>query len=82
MTNATVTSIADSMQALKLTVQYQGGEKHVTIPAGLPIMVLEPGDRAMLVPGAHLTVSATRSDDGGMTTASITAGKNGAVPPP
>ena len=82
MTNATVSNVADSMQARKLTVQYKGGEKQVTIPAGLPIMLLEPGDRSMLVPGAHLTVTATRSDDGGMTSASITAGKNGTVPPP
>ena len=69
-------------QALKLTVQYKGGEKQVTIPAGLPIMLLEAGDRAMLVAGARLTVSAVRSGDGTLTSTSITVGKNGAVPPP
>ena len=81
MTNATVTNVGDSMQTGKLTVQYKGGEKQVNVPAGLPIMLLEPADRALLVPGTHLVVTATRSDDGGLTATSITVGKNGTMPP-
>lgn len=82
MTNATVTRIAGPSQAGKLRVHYPGGEKQVAVPPGLSVTLLEAGDRAMLVPGAHVTVTATRADDGTMTAASITAGKNGAVPPP
>ena len=81
MTNATVTNVGDATQTGKLTVQYKGGEKQVTVPVGLPIMLLEPGDRALLVPGTHLVVSATRSDDGGLTATSITTGKGGTMPP-
>ncbi|MEO8858344.1 MAG: DUF5666 domain-containing protein [Burkholderiaceae bacterium] len=82
MTNATVTTIADATQSHKLTVQYPGGEKQVVVPAGLAIMVLDQGDRAMLVPGTHITAVAKRLDDGTLQATSITAGKNGVVPPP
>ena len=82
MTNATVTRIAGASQVGKLTVQYPGGEKQVTVPPGLAVTLLEAGERALLLPGVHVTVIATRADDGTMTAASITAGKNGTVPPP
>lgn len=82
MTNATVTSIAGAAQSQRLTVQYPGGEKQVNVPAGLAIMVLEQGERGMLLPGTHITAVARRMDDGSLEATSITAGKNGTVPPP
>ncbi len=82
MTNATVTGVVDSTQTRKLTVQYPGGDKQVVVPSGLPIMMLESIQRSALVPGVHVTVTATRIADGEWTTNSITMGKNGTVPPP
>ncbi|MDR3412663.1 MAG: hypothetical protein P4L87_17255 [Formivibrio sp.] len=81
MTNATVASITAANQQRRLTLQYKGGEKVVTLGADVPVVMLEPGDRSMLVPGAHIVVNVVRQDDGSLTTDRITIGKNGMVPP-
>ncbi len=81
MTNATVTGVVNSTQTRKLSVQYPGGEKQVLVPPGLPIMMMESIQHSALVPGVHVTVTATRLGDGEWTTNSITMGKNGTVPP-
>ena len=57
MTNATV---ADgrllSTRSARLTLKYKDGEQTIYVPADAPIVTFEPGDRAMLVPGAHVHV--------------------------
>ena len=64
-----------------MTLKYKDGEKAVVVPAGAPIVTLEPGERAMLMPGAHVIVSATPRPDGALTASRVTVGKNGLVPP-
>jgi len=54
MTNATVTQIGGPAQTRALTVHYPGGEKPSVMPVGMPIMLLEPGDRSALLPGARV----------------------------
>ena len=81
MTNATVAQIVDIDQARRMTLKYKDGEQTVVVPAGTPIVTLEPGERAMLVRGAHVIVSATPRPDGSLTAARVTVGKNGLVPP-
>jgi hypothetical protein len=44
-------------------------------------VTFEPGDRAMVVPGAHLLVTATKQPDGSLTASRVAVGKNGLVPP-
>jgi hypothetical protein len=51
------------------------------VPANVPIVTFEPGDRAMLKPGAHLLLTATRQPDGSLTAARVAIGKDGLVPP-
>jgi hypothetical protein len=43
--------------------------------------MVEPGDLSMLVPGAHIVVTATKQLDGTLTSDRISVGKNGLVPP-
>ena len=81
MTNATVAEIVDIDQARRMTLKYKDGEKTIVVPTGAPIVTLEPGERGMLVRGAHIIVSATQRPDGALTASRVTVGKNGLVPP-
>ena len=81
MSNATVAKVAVASEALKLTLQYNGGVQTVVVEAGTPIVFLEPGDRAILAPGAHVVLNATRQADGSLAANRVTVGKDGTVPP-
>lgn len=81
MTNATVAEIVDVGKDRRMTLRYKDGEKVVTVPANVPIVTLEPGDRSMLKPGAHLILGATPRPDGSLTATRISVGKDGLVPP-
>jgi hypothetical protein len=81
MTNATVAEVVEVGPERRLTLRYKDGEKIVTVPASAPIVTLEPGERAMLKPGAHIILSATVRPDGSLTASRISVGKDGLVPP-
>lgn len=81
MTNATVAEVTAIGAGRKLKLRYKDGEKLVVVPPGVPIVTFEPGDRAMLKPGAHVLISATRQADGSLTAARVAVGKDGLVPP-
>jgi hypothetical protein len=82
MTNGTVTAQDGGSS---LTLQYKdgasGGSQAITIPPGIPIVALEPGQSSDLQPGVHVFVVATRDSAGVLTAARVLAGKNGVVPP-
>jgi hypothetical protein len=81
MTNATVAQIARSEPERRLTLTYPGGEKVVIVPVNTPITMVEPADRSLLIPGAHVIVFATKQADGSLAADRITIGVNGFVPP-
>jgi len=81
MTNATVAQVARGEPDRRLTLTYPGGEKVVTVPVNTPIVMVEPADRSMLIPGAHVIVYATKQADGSLSADRITIGKNGFIPP-
>jgi hypothetical protein len=82
MTNGTVTAQDGGSS---LTLQYKdgssGGSQAITIPPGIPVVALEPGQSSDLQPGVHVFVVATRDSAGVLTAARVVAGKNGVVPP-
>jgi hypothetical protein len=82
MTNGTVAAQASGSS---LTLQYKsdtaGGSQTITIPPGIPVVALEPGQSADLQPGVHVFVVATRGSEGVLTADRVLAGKDGAVPP-
>jgi hypothetical protein len=80
MTNGTVGDLVGS-KGRTLTVKYKGGEKTVIVPDDVPIVSIEPGTRAMLSPGAHVVVFASKGADGSMTAISVNVGENGLTPP-
>jgi hypothetical protein len=81
MTNATVADVVAVDAARRLTLKYKDGEKVVIVPPDAPVVTFEPGDRAMLVPGAHVMFGATREADGTLTAGRVNVGKDGLVPP-
>ncbi len=82
MTNGTV---AAQSSGSSLTIEYKsdagGGSQTITIPPGIPVVALEPGQSGDLQRGVHVFVVATRSSDGVLTADRVVAGKDGAVPP-
>jgi hypothetical protein len=82
MTNATVAdAVAVGTGGRRMTLKYKDGEKVVVVPEDAPIVTFEPGDKAMLVPGAHILVTAAKQPDGSLTAGRVAIGKNGLVPP-
>ena len=81
MTNGTVGQEVIGSVGQTLTVRYKGGEKTILVPPGVPVVTFAPGDRATLVAGAHVIVSAQRDDDGTLSAKSLLVGQNGLVPP-
>jgi hypothetical protein len=81
MTNATVANMAPSGPGRRVTLKYKDGEKVVVIGDSVPVVLVEPGDASMLVPGTHILVTATKQLDGTLAADRISVGKNGLVPP-
>ena len=81
MTNATIARVAKDGTDHRLTLRYKDGEKTVIVPDNVPLVTFEGGDRSLLVPGAHIILTATKQPDGTLTATRVTVGKNGLVPP-
>ena len=81
MTNATVAEVVAVDLSRRLTLKYKDGEKTIVVPPDAPIVTFEPGDRAMLVPGAHVMFGAAKQPDGTFSAGSVNVGKDGLVPP-
>ncbi|MBY5737684.1 hypothetical protein [Rhizobium leguminosarum] len=80
MTNGAVGSILGT-DGRTLAVKYKNGEKKVFVPADVPIVSLEPGDRSLLATGGKVVLFATKSEDGSLTAVSVSVGANGIAPP-
>jgi hypothetical protein len=80
--DATVVSV-DNIPAeheLRVTLRYKGGEQVVIVPDDVPVVMTEPGDRAMLVPGTHIVAYLAQQPDGSLLAERVTIGKNGYAP--
>ena len=73
MTNATVDGVAAASEGRVLRLRYPGGEQRIEVGPEVRVVGLVPGDRSLLVPGAAVTVRATRAADGSLTAASVQA---------
>jgi len=82
MTNATVASVTDDPRGeRRMTLTYKGGENTIVVPKGTPVVTFEPGDPSMVIPGAHVLLTAAKQPDGSLTAARVVVGKGGLVPP-
>lgn len=81
MTNGSVATVADHWAARAMTLKYRGGEKVVTIPAGIPIVMVDAADRTLLVPSAHVVVYVRHRPDESLVANRVSVGLRGFVPP-
>ena len=80
MTNATVTDVADKGSGRRITVKYKGGEKTVVVNDSASVTKIEDAGASVLVPGAHVAITASKQMDGSLVADRVTVGKNGYVP--
>jgi hypothetical protein len=64
----------------RLKLAYGGGESSFAIPADTPVTQLSPGEKAMLQPGANVTIFARSGPDGGLVAGTVAVGRQGVVP--
>ncbi|MDP4003233.1 hypothetical protein [Methylobacterium sp. NEAU K] len=65
---------------LRLTLAYGGGQTSFRIPPDTPVTQIAPGEKALLEPGAAVTVFARPGPDGTFDAGTIAVGRQGAVP--
>jgi hypothetical protein len=80
MTNATVAELTATPQGRSLKLRYKDGEKTVVVPENVPVVTFKSGDRALLVAGAKVVVTA-QLRDGKPTALRVLAGRGGFAPP-
>jgi hypothetical protein len=81
MTNAVVSGIAAGSDGQVLKVAFKGSEAEITVGSDVPIVTYVPGDPGLLKPGAAVYVIAMKKPDGSLTSARVTAEKDGIKPP-
>ena len=80
MTNGTIGTVTAATK-LSMTVNYKGGEKTLMVPDDIPVVDIEPGDRSLLQPGAHVVAIGPNASDGSIDAKRIIVGEKGVVPP-
>jgi hypothetical protein len=80
MTNGTVGNVTGT-SGRTMTVKYHDKSVLVNVPPDAPVITYEPATAAMLTPGAHVIVFATKDADGTITATGVNVGKDGLVPP-
>jgi hypothetical protein len=81
MTNANVEGATVASSGRELTLAYKGGTVKAFVPPELPILLIGPGDKSMVKPGAKVQVTATVGSDEGLSSNRVTVAINGAEPP-
>jgi hypothetical protein len=81
MTNATVEAVVDGTAGREMALTYKGGQQKITVPQGVPVVTFEPGDKALLVPGAYVFIGSQRAADGSFSAGRVAVGRNGFKPP-
>lgn len=80
MTNANVEQVGATVDGRTLTLKYKDGEQKIFVPADVPIVIYELGDRTDLKPGAPVFIVAVKKPDGTLEGRAWRVGRNGAAP--
>ncbi len=81
MTNATVDAFIGGVDGKTFKVKYKGGEQTIVVAPETYVMRQNPGKPDLLVPGANVSVVATKDKDGKLTVVRMAVGMNGLMPP-
>ena len=80
MTNGTVGKLVNS-NGHTMTVKVKDQEKMVIVPDDVPVVLITPGSRDLLKPGAKVVLHGAKDDKGQLVARGISAGKDGLTPP-
>jgi hypothetical protein len=81
MTNGTVgTVVAGKRGSRELDVNYSYGQRHITVPAKVPVVQITGGKRDMVKVGTPVFIVVQKTANGLMA-GSVSVGENGAKPP-
>jgi hypothetical protein len=81
MTNGTVSAVVVAGNGRELTLAYKDGAQRVVVPADIPIVTSQAGDRSLLVVGEYTLIAATVAADGKITAQRLQVSKDGVRPP-
>jgi hypothetical protein len=81
MTNGTVSAVVEAGNGRELTLSYKDGTQRVVVPADIPIVTSQAGDRSLLAVGEYAFIAATVAADGRMTAQRLQVSKDGVRPP-
>ena len=81
MTNGMVTAVVEAGNGRELTLSYKDGAQRVVVPADIPIVTSQAGDRSLLVVGEYAFIAANVAADGKMTAVRVQITKDGVRPP-
>lgn len=79
MTNGAIGSLSGT-EGRTMLVKYQGGEKKVNVPEDVPVTLVDPGDKSIVVDGAKVVAFTKKGTDGRPTAVILIVGRNGTVP--
>lgn len=79
MTNGAVGTLSGT-DGRTMLVKYQGGEKQVVVPEDVPVTLVDPGEKSIVVPGAKVVAFTKKGADGTLTAPILIVGRNGTVP--
>ncbi|WP_018045402.1 hypothetical protein [Methylobacterium sp. 88A] len=79
MTNGAIGTISGT-EGRTLLVKYQGGEKKVNVLDDVPVTLVDPGDKSIVVDGAKVVAFTKKGTDGKPTAVILIVGRNGTVP--
>ena len=75
MTNGMVSAMAEAGNGRELTLSYKDGTQTVVVPADVPIVTAQAGDRSLLVVGEYAFIAASVAADGKMTATRVQVSK-------
>ena len=81
MTNGMVTAVVEQGNGRELTLSYKDGTQRVVVPANIPIVAPQEGDRSLLVVGEYALFAISGSADGKLTATRVQVTKDGVKPP-
>ncbi len=70
----------DRRVSLTFKSDQSGDRTAFEIPKGTPVTQVAPGEKALLVPGAPVSVFTTSAKDGGLEAGTVIVGRQGTVP--
>ena len=80
MTNGTVGKLVNS-NGRTMTVKVKDQDKMVIVPDDVPVVLITPGSRDLLKPGAKVVLHGAKDDKDQLVARGISAGKDGLTPP-